>query len=768
MAPAKVWRKLLAVPFITCFFVSASAQSVSISPFIYHTPVLTIPSDREIQIGITVEEGIEKIRSASLLWRRPGGEFRTGEMEASLQGLAYTIPATDVKPPYVEYAILIQFADGSLASFPLSDPLVSPQVIAVIQQPPAEPSELNFVILYPREDAVVFEPEVRIAVSVFAPDSVFDPASLEVFLDGEKREAVEVTSTYIFLQILDLPPGRHLILLRSKDYAGHQNLDFQRSFQTSAGGGKGPLATFAWAFTGEGRIEDFGGDAEGILRGDFRARGEFGSLQYSVRSYVTSEEAWDRQPQNRFLFGLEGSHFYLNLGDTYPVFSDLVLSGKRVRGVEAAAYSHGWHLISTFGEINKPIEDRTYRRYLWGIRPYYASFGGTSVGFSFLKAKDELGSVAAATASPQDNLVGGVDLTVPFFSRKLEIALSAAFSLTALDIRGGSVDKDALEDSDVEIPFDPEPWEPLIVINESLTPPDPSKGGSLAWTARMTLHEFGNHVTFNYRHVGPSYYSLGNPYLQNDLAGWNLSDQFSLWQRRVFVNLGVDQQWDNVKKTKTATTTITGGWMTFAIYPQAPAPALTLALNYHQSGNDIAGIDTTSSGGQTIVLDQRRDDSMGTLSTSLVQNFNLFDRRHALTLSVNRSEFTDEIDDRLAGFANLDSRTTNLGSVLRSDLSKNLSIWEDYSYSFSESGAYSYEYHQFGAGLRSRLMNRKLNVSSGVHRREGDGDLSRWQTDLAADWEFYPKHMLRADLTRYFNDTIDDEGIYRIHYFKRF
>ena len=746
----------------------ACSQSVFLNPHLYHEPILATPPGQEITVVLVAEEGIGDIRSATLLWRRPGGEFRSADLEIVPQGLAYTIPAADVTPPFLEYAILIEFTDGGTVSFPLNDPIVSPQKIAVLQKPTAEPAGLEYVVLYPQEGDLVFESDVRIAVSIFDPDSLFNPATLEVFLDGKPTAIKVLTRTYLFTVVSGLSPGQHTILLKSRNYQGQPNPDFQWSFRTPGKGLKSMLGEFAWSFTGEGRMEDFGGEKEGILRGDFRAQGEVGTMEYSVRTFVSSEEAWDRQPQNRFFFGLEGPNFLLNLGDSYPVFSDLVLSSKRVRGVYAGVRSGGWKLNGVFGEINKPIESSTYRRYLWGLRPSYTSAGGATLGFSLLKAKDDLSSVTEAAASPQDNIVGGFDLSWPLFSRKVEIALSAAMSLAAMDIRGGSINQDALEDAGVEIPFDPEPWEPLIVINESLTPPDPTEGSSLAWTARLSVQEFGHYLSFNYRNIGPSYHSLGNPYLQNDLAAWNLSDQFSLWKRHLFINFGLDRQRDNLRGTKAATTTTSGGWVTLALYPVSPAPTLTLALNYHHTGNGISEIDTTTSNGTTYYFDQRRDEYTGTLSASLVQNVHFLGCSHTISLNANRAQFLDGIENRPSGFANLNSNTTNLGSRWRTSLSNDLNVWGEYSYYTSEMGSLEFDYHQGSVAFRGRFYNRKLEMTSSLHRRQGDEELSRWQANLRLDWEFLPKHIMRADLSRYFNDTSYDEGVYRIYYFKRF
>ncbi len=745
-----------------------AAQQINLTPEIYHTPVLKTPAHKAVSISLVVVQGTSRIVSCELLWRQPGGEFRTVEMESNTTGFAAIIPEADINPPYIEYAIFLQFDDGLQVSFPAINPLVSPQVTVVIPPQEVKSQGPEFVVLYPSDGAVVFDDQVSIAVSIFDPDSVYDPSSLQVMLDGRSIEVIEKTRTYIFARLDQLSPGSHRVKLKSADYSGQANSDFQWRFSTTTGEGEALLETFNWAFTGEASQEEFGDESEGVLRGDFRAKGEYKNQRYSVRTSVTSDEAWDRQPQNRYTFALEGANYHLTLGDSYPIMSDLVLSGKRVRGVEFGANYRRMYVSAVMGETYKAIENSAYRRYLYAVRPYYASPGGTRIGFSILKSKDDIGSISAASVSPQDNIVAGFDAALPFLNRKLELAFAAAISLTAQDITGGSLSKASLEGTDVELPFDPEPFEPIIVINESLNPPDPLKMGSLAWTTRMSLREFGHNLSLNYRNIGPSYISFGNPYLQNDVAGVNLSDQFSLWKRHVFVNLGLDRQWDNLKDSQSSTTATTGGWATFSIYPCAPAPTLILSLNYRKGGNDISMIDSAVSAGDTIWIDQRRDEETKSISASIMQGIRLFDRRHSLTFSLNHAEFNDLIDDRPSDFTVINSSSSNIGFLWKSHLTTDIEVTGNFAYYASESGYYQYKYNQAGCGFIGRYLNRQLQVSLNANRRFASEDLRRWHTGLRADWEFIPGHDARAEITRYFNDNSADEGIYRLYYFKRF
>ncbi len=748
------------------------SQVVQLYPQIFHLPILEAPANRDLEIRIQVEEGAAQIRSVQLIWRVTGGEFRTSEMDPVVGGYQFTIPAAQVQPPHLEYAILIRFQNGSEASFPLRDPLQFPNLVAVTQPPAREAVGPQFILLRPQENEILFESDVGIAVSVFDPDTLFDPASLMLLLDGKILHPKEVSSTFILAETQDLKAGRHEIIIHSKSPKGKSNPEFRRSFQIAGVKGEHPPATFFWEFTGEAIQEDFSGEEEGILRGDLRVKGEVGKWRYAVRSYLTSEEAWDRQPQNRFLLSVKRTSLSFAIGDVTPQFSDLVLAGKRVRGLEIGLHSNRMHMLGVFGEVNKEIPNLAYRRMLIGVRPYYTTPFGARWGFSFLKAKDTSSPENQTFLSPQDNVVVGMDVQIPIVRRKLEWSFATAMSLTALDIRGGTISREALEEAGIEIPVDPDPFESIIVINESLTPPDPSKLSSLAWMTSLNFNQSGQWLSASYRSVGPAYYSFGNPYLQNDLAGWNLSDQFSLWRRRLFLNLGLSRMRDNLDGNKTATTVTSGGWATIAFYPSAPAPQVTFTVNFTRGYNDLNRVDTLSvqldSGSVTQYSDLRRDDYSKTIGASLVQFFFLQDFRQTVTLNANQTNFQDEIADRPPDFVRLNSASKQYSINWRSDFLREFNASLDYSYYSSETVLQPYRYHLFGATMNSHFREQRVRLSFGVHRRDGNLDLSRWQGQLTAEWEFYPGHTLKTTATRYFNDIAADEGIFRLHYFKRF
>ncbi len=751
-----------------CNSQTAAAQSVQLAPFLHHPPILQAPAQTDLVVQLLVEEGGAEIASANVLWRSAGGEYHSGDLEPVNGGLAFTIPALQTNPPYLEYCLIVRFQDGQEVTFPLNDPQLNPQKVAITEAPKPVFWGPEFVVLYPESGAMLTEAEVRIAVSVFDPNSTFNPQSLEVFLDGQKIQPAESSGTFILIKLSKLAPGAHEIVLRSRTPQMEYNPDFHLPFSTVVSRMAKKSVSFFWSFTGEERYEDFSANQENVVRGDLKVRGKLNTWDYSTRTYVTSEEVGTRQPQNRFLLHLNNQFLKINLGDTSPLYSDLVLSGKRVRGVELGIRAGSFHLEGVYGDITRGIEASAYRRWLFAVTPYYTSASGAKIGFTFLKAKDDLSSVESASSSPHDNLVAGFDLMLPFFQKKLQVNFSSALSLTAQDIRGGAISQEQLDSADIEVPFDPQNFENLIVINESLSPPNPLGMSSLAWIASMKLNHWGQYLSLNYRSIGPTYRSLGNPYLQNDLAGWNLSDQFALWNRKLFVNVGLSLLHDDLKDSKTTQTTTTGAWTTFSLYPSAPAPQMVFSLNFTQGKNDLDSLTMTPSGTDTIYSDMRRNETTQTVGFSLIQGLNFFDRHHTVTINYNQSDLQDNYTDRPPGYAELNNSSNNFGLLWHTELSRQYSLNTEYSYYANSNSLNPYHYNQFSLALNGNLKEKKIYFTVSGRRRAGAEDLNRWQSDLSGEWEFYPKNSFRAMFTRYFNDTLADEGIFRLYYVKRF
>ncbi|MCX6122210.1 MAG: hypothetical protein NTX44_11415 [Ignavibacteriales bacterium] len=198
--------------------------------------------------------------------------------------------------------------------------------------------------------------------------------------------------------------------------------------------------------------------------------------------------------KNRFLGTLQAEDYAkVQIGDAYPMFPSLFISGKRVRGITGALTLGFFNLDVSFGKTERKIEGplggivlyndssaassrpketffesyggrntnttpgstdtliQNYRSYTNGtfdrdflaVRPSFGSGESFQFGLTFIKAKDDKNSIKYGNY-PAENLVAGTDLLIAFDNQKIKWTTQVAFSLENTDISKGNL-------SDVQI-----------------------------------------------------------------------------------------------------------------------------------------------------------------------------------------------------------------------------------------------------------------------------------------------------------------------------
>ena len=89
------------------------------------------------------------------------------------------------------------------------------------------------------------------------------------------------------------------------------------------------------------RNEDLAGTSTWYNRGDVNFGGNGSWIGFGGNLHITSEEKSYRQPQDRY--GLFAKHVVaqLEIGDSYPAFSPLIVNGMRVRGASGKSCRWG-------------------------------------------------------------------------------------------------------------------------------------------------------------------------------------------------------------------------------------------------------------------------------------------------------------------------------------------------------------------------------------------------------------------------------------------
>ncbi len=179
--------------------------------------------------------------------------------------------------------------------------------------------------------------------------------------------------------------------------------------------------------------------------------------------------------------GAESRWLRIGYGDSYPFsFPDLILSGKRVRGLHASLMLGVFNVDMTLGETVRRVEGvllKTFpdsllsqeqtsdprrclrastRRRLGEIPVRYVRVGiclpyaqasararHFRFGLTWMKSKDDMSSIVYGF-SPEENLVVGADIISRFDDNRIEFSGQAAFSAHNSDISGGNISNERI------------------------------------------------------------------------------------------------------------------------------------------------------------------------------------------------------------------------------------------------------------------------------------------------------------------------------------
>ncbi|MFO7768373.1 MAG: hypothetical protein R6W82_05400 [bacterium] len=481
------------------------------------------------------------------------------------------------------------------------------------QGDPAPEGQFSTLILSPEPGEVVPQTTSLISLSFIDPAGELDVTSVRLLLDGSDVTADATVSGEVLVYIPRgaLRRGLHSVVVtaRARDGSGLPTTSW--SFATGPPPeGISPETERrppeereglpAWARLNgnvivEGAVHSIGGEGADLRR---QAPAEAkawvnlggrlgGSWRYDFYSHLNSYESRIRQPINRFRFNLRSSWLTVGAGDVTPRLQELMLWGRRVRGLSMDVRGGPVNLAVVSGQSRRavtpfvaPLTDTTgtvwrrgtFAQDLFALRPYFGSGQKMQFGLTFMHVRDDVGSLdplratnASGTTTnanplPKDNLVAGLDFLLRAFDGRFSISYNNALSLYANDITSGPLTASQLDsvlaDYDSELPFDFDPadWENLFIFNASMIPIDPSSMNNLAHLVRASLQLGGHTLGVRWRNLGGSYYSMAQPSLQRDRAGLRVQDSFRLFDDQLGVTVGWEQYNDNLDGSKSVTT----------------------------------------------------------------------------------------------------------------------------------------------------------------------------------------------------------------------
>jgi hypothetical protein len=795
--------------FLSFAFSSARAQistkigSVTASPASINSPVT-------ISVGLLQGETIEKVYLAY----RPFGSNEYTRLEMDIVGntATVTIPPREVVPPFIEYYIVLQHRTGFLESYPLSetyDPFSSPPG-KTLQLTVGSGSAANAEVLFlsPDAGARVQPDDLLISISLFRADTTVVKRATQILLDGaDISEHAVITDDILVLSPenagVTLRNGPHRLTVRLYNREGR--LHRTETIQFSIYDGENVHVESASAIRTnasvqlESRHENISSLGTWYNRATISASGQSGDWRVAGNAFITSDEKADRQPQDRFFIGAESPWLRVGYGDAYPTFPNLILAGKRVRGL-VSALKLGWFNVDmTLGKTSRAVEGAllktfsadsfstefradsiagispaygridsatwgkytygSYGRDLFAIRPSFGSGEEFQFGLTWLKSKDDVGSIRYGVR-PQENIVVGSDIVARFDDKRIEIAGQGAFSAYNADISSGT-----FTDANIDSLFsDPSKRNDarkvrdllslIITVNENLRPLSFSKLATIAYDASLSLNYFDNAVKFAYLFRGSDYNSFGQTFLRKDIRGFNIMDRIRLLSNRLLGTASVEFLKDNTSDLKVATTSFANLNFSVSYFAEPGLPGGTIGFSRYTSKNDLdlVGRDSINA----------IDDGTNRFFFQSTYDFDM-SAHHTASFNLSTSNRTDNSIRRY----DVKNFTVSLGLSTRYAIPLQTSL--DVSFNTNtlpsiatQDGSGRFDYTSISATARYALIENILSFSAAAN--PSFGDFQRTALDFTAEWVILPAMALDVQFSLYNNHNFSSDTIWSMRY----
>ncbi len=640
-------------------------------------------------------------------------EFKQGEMTTRGTTTEYLISGERVTPPYLECYFVITLENGVSESYPLGAPQQNqPLQIKVL---PLSPKDREVSILSPEKNKYVAESEFFVSISLLRASSSVDKAATKVYIDNNDVTANVLFAEDMLLFYADNFPqkfsmGKHTIRVELFDTDKKPYHSVVTAFNLVSDETATEIAaqmTYQGNAVAESRNENTNNVNTLYNSLDLNLSGNYKFLDVDARAYVTSEEKKYLQPNNRFSLNARTEWLQLSVGDHYPTYPSLVISGKRIRGVTGSLTLGAFNVISTYGEISRSVEGvldhvylpgetvplmsnvidvdsskfggrkalarelGTYSRKMFAVHPYFGRGESFQFGLTYMHSADDTKSIDIG-ARPQENVVLGTDLLVGIDDQHVLFTGQAAVSISNSDISTGNMTDDAFKtylnsvDSTLDIMEYKTFLQKFMTVNQFIKPLNPQKFSTLASEAALSINYFNNYLKGSYIYRGSDYESFSNSYLRTNIAGVNFTDRLRLMENKLFLSLSLENLKDNLQKTAAGTTTFNTYAGAVSYYPSANLPGFMVSYFLSDNKNDVylpsAAVvwDKLSPGKpDTSIVDPNTNDRTYRIMLQVSYDF-LYFKRHQVSLSYSISERDDQTlynNDAMNYSINLSTKT---------------------------------------------------------------------------------------------------------------
>lgn len=314
----------------------------------------------------------------ALLFTRTGGQsgFRQQETRVENRTAQFDILVESDDINSVEYYFMVRTVSGQQITFPDITAGEPPLQIEVIDQREGSYIQSDFIdvsILSPEENKVVAGEDFIFAAALFYDDEDVEGGVFSLYLNGvDISEQAEITPFLVKFIPDSLVRGeQHFRIVFQKSKKRYSAVEYRFRTAGNLNLGKTDLAPEtgvkstrrppAGTLELSSRNQQIAGQTNDAFDGRVRFSGKEGLLSYSVSGFLTSRESSRLQPQNRFSGELRyGKWALLEAGDVFPYFSNLSISGRRVRGLfaEVNVLNENLGLQFIYGDMKRSISNR--------------------------------------------------------------------------------------------------------------------------------------------------------------------------------------------------------------------------------------------------------------------------------------------------------------------------------------------------------------------------------------------------------------------------
>jgi hypothetical protein len=619
------------------------------------------------------------------VWYRWVGESRYKMNLMKNEGFSYlaSIDVTGGEGELLEYFFTIAYLDNRRENLPVDAPgnRVYRTAIQTIRNYGDQ-----VVVVSPEEEEQLYTTDLVISASFASLISMIDPEKTKLYLDTwDVTPYMQKFGDFVTFAPRTVPPGRHKIRLEL--YGTDGNLVASREWFFSGLAVRGQeVLSEGWNVTGrffaESRNENLGknlnlGDASVLYdlnnsynQSGLQLRARYNNWTLGGRLYFSNLEKSDQQPVNRYS-GFARFNFWdqryitVEVGDAYPKLNPIIMQNIFMRGVYARLYLRSFNIDFATGTTNRAVDGSlvqtavdtfniygTYKRNITTVRPSFGSGEKFQLGFTYLKGKDDEGSIQNGI-NPQENAALGTDLFFALDQRRVIFEGNINTSMYNRNIAGGDVPFDSLEaifeginEQDKDI-YD---WATkFITVNQYLIIQP-----GLAYQARLLLRYFKNNLSLIFESVDEDFYSLGQPYLLRDNRGFHIVDNINLIRNQVFLTVGYRQYQNNLADSKNNTTKIRNIYGNISYFPLQNLPEVTIGYNNYSRDNDAPAASTLPDS----ILNRPEDNNTTAINLSTGYRFGIQGTRNRVGL-----DFMSYQRDDIFKFA--ESTTDNITVNLR-------------------------------------------------------------------------------------------------------